>query len=165
MFTTHQIIESGYCQRVGLEGRLRWFGALLYKLLYCFIFSNRSTYYLFTDGSVVKNPPAIQETQETWVWSLDQEDPVEEEITTYSSILAWKIPWIEEPGGLQSKRSQRIRHNWVIWAQHIVDLQYCVSFRYTAKWFSYNYIYIFLLIFFSIKGYYNILNRVPCTIQ
>ena len=165
MFTTHQIIKSGYCLRVGLGGRLRWFGTLLYILLYCFVFLIKRMHYLFTDGSVVKNLPAMQETQETLVRSLDQEDPMEEEITTYSSIVSWKILWIEEPGGLQSKRSQTVRHNWVIWAQHIVDLQYCVSFRYTAKWFSCKYIYIFFLIFFSIIGYYNILNRVPCTIQ
>ena len=42
---------------------------------------------------------------------LGQEDPLEEEITTHSSILAWKIPWTEEPGGLQSMESQRVRHN------------------------------------------------------
>ena len=43
--------------------------------------------------------------------SLKGEDPLEEEMTTHSSILAWKIPWIEEPGGLQSMRSQRLRHD------------------------------------------------------
>ena len=49
--------------------------------------------------------------QETWVRSLGQEDPLEEEIATYSSILAWEIPWTEEPGGLQSKGSQRVGHD------------------------------------------------------
>ena len=53
----------------------------------------------FPGGSVVKNLPAIQET---WVRSLGWEDPVEEGMATNSSILAWKIPWTEEPGGLQS---------------------------------------------------------------
>ena len=42
----------------------------------------------------------MQETQEAWVWSLDQEDPLEKEMATYSSIPAWEIPWTEEPGGL-----------------------------------------------------------------
>ena len=51
----------------------------------------------------VKNPPAMQETQETWVWSLNWEDSLEKEMATHSSILAWKIKWTEEPGGLQSK--------------------------------------------------------------
>ena len=53
---------------------------------------------------VVKNPP-VHETQETWVLSLDQEDPQEEEMASHSSTLAWKIPWTEEPGGLQSMGS------------------------------------------------------------
>ena len=63
----------------------------------------------FPSGSVVKNPPAMQET---WVWSLGQEDPLEKEMATLSSILAWKIPWTEEPGGLQTIGLQRVRHDW-----------------------------------------------------
>ena len=51
----------------------------------------------------------MQETQETWVQSVGQEDPLEKEMATYSSILAWRIPWTEEPGGLQSMRSKRSR--------------------------------------------------------
>ena len=50
----------------------------------------------------VKNPPAMLKTQEMQVWSLGQEDPMEEEMATYSSILASEISWTEEPGGLQS---------------------------------------------------------------
>ena len=53
---------------------------------------------------MVKNPPAMQE--ETKVRSLGQEDPLEKEMTTHSSILTWKIPWTKEPGGLQSMASQ-----------------------------------------------------------
>ena len=49
---------------------------------------------------MVKNPPAIQEPQETRVRSLSLEDPLEEGLTTHSNILAWRIPWTEEPGGL-----------------------------------------------------------------
>ena len=56
----------------------------------------------------------MQETQETWVQSLGWEDPLEEEMATHSSIIAWKIPWTEEPGGLQSMRSQRLGHYLVI---------------------------------------------------
>ena len=59
----------------------------------------------------VKNLPKIQETQETWVRSLGWEDPLGEEIATHSTILAWKIPWPEEPGGLESSGSQRVGHN------------------------------------------------------
>ena len=53
----------------------------------------------------------VQETQEVWVQSLVGEYPLEEEIATHSSSLAWEIPWTEEPGGLQSTGLQRIRHN------------------------------------------------------
>ena len=53
----------------------------------------------------------MQEMQETWVQSLGQEDPLEEEMVTHSSILAWKIPWTEEPGRLLSTGSQRVRHD------------------------------------------------------
>ena len=59
----------------------------------------------------VKNPPAMQETQEMRVRSLGQEDPLEEGMATHSSILAWRIPWTEVPGGLQSMGSQRVRHS------------------------------------------------------
>ena len=51
---------------------------------------------------MVKNPLQVQEAQETRVQSLGQEDPLEEEMATHSSILAWRIPWTEKPGGLQS---------------------------------------------------------------
>ena len=53
----------------------------------------------------------MQEIEEMWVQSLGQEDPLEEGMATHSSILDWKIPWTEEPGGLQSTRSQRVRHD------------------------------------------------------
>ena len=51
--------------------------------------------------------------QETWVRSLGREDPLEKEMATHSSIFAWRIPWTEEPGGLQSMESQTVRNNWV----------------------------------------------------
>ena len=56
-------------------------------------------------GSVVKKLPVMQET---WVQSLSWEDPLEKGMATHSSILAWRIPWTEEPGGLQPMRSQRV---------------------------------------------------------
>ena len=52
--------------------------------------------------------------QETQIQSLCQEDPLEKVMATHSSILAWRIPWTEEPGGLQSMGLQRVGHNWVI---------------------------------------------------
>ena len=67
----------------------------------------------FPGDSVVKNPPTMQETQ---VRSLGQEDPQEECMATHSSILAWRIPWAEEPGRLQSTALQIVRHDWRDWA-------------------------------------------------
>ena len=60
---------------------------------------------------VVKNPPASDAAQEMGVVSLGWEDPLEEETATHSSTLAWRIPWTEEPGGLGSLGSQRVRHD------------------------------------------------------
>ena len=59
---------------------------------------------------MVKNLPDNAE-DDTWVQSLGQEDPLEEAMATHSSILAWRIPWTEEPGGLQSIASQRVAHD------------------------------------------------------
>ena len=59
----------------------------------------------------VKNPLSMQETQEIRVQSLGWEDPLEESRATHSGILAWRIPWTEEPGGLQSVGLQRVRHD------------------------------------------------------
>ena len=60
-------------------------------------------------AQMVKNLPAVQ--QKAWVHSLSWEDPLEEGMATHCSILAWRIPWTEEPGGLQSMGSHRVRHN------------------------------------------------------
>ena len=65
----------------------------------------------FPGGSVVKNLPAMEETQETQVQSLGREDPLEEDMATHSNVLVWRIQWAEEPDGLQSMASQRLRHN------------------------------------------------------
>ena len=59
-------------------------------------------------SQTVKNPPAVQETR---VQFLGQEDPLEKGMAAHSSILAWRIPWIEEPGGVQSMGLQRIGHD------------------------------------------------------
>ena len=63
----------------------------------------------FLGGAVVNNPPANAEDQ---VWSLGQEDPLEEEMAAHSSTLAWEMPRTEEPGGLQSMGSDRVGHDW-----------------------------------------------------
>ena len=75
----------------------------------------------------VNNSPVMQETQ---VWSLGWENPLKEEMAIHSSILAWKIPWTEELGGLQSKGSQRVGHGWVTKHKHrfyFIKKNICVS--------------------------------------
>ena len=72
------------------------------------------TYFIYgasLEAQTVKHLPAMQEMQETEVQSLGQEDPLEKEMATGSSILAWRIPWTGKPGGLQSMGSQRVRHD------------------------------------------------------
>ena len=76
-------------------------------------FYNLIWHFISRGQSVVKNPPAMQEA---YVRSLGQEDPREEGMTTHSSILARSIPWTEEPGGLPSMGSQKVRHDWSNWA-------------------------------------------------
>ena len=100
------------------------FGDVLFNLLINLIWLCSSVLYLMTGtpkiwglpwGSVVKNLPAIQETQ---IWFLGWEDPLEKGMATHSSILAWRIPWTGEPGGLQSMGSHRVNtterltHTW-----------------------------------------------------
>ena len=75
--------------------------------------------------------------QETWVWSLGRKDPLEKEMATHASILAWRIPWTEEPGGLQSIGLQRARRDretdgmasklssFVVFRIHLVHISSC----------------------------------------
>ena len=60
-------------------------------------------------GQKVKNLPTMRET---WVWSLGRGDPLEKGVATHSSIFVWRIPWTEEPGGIQSMGSRRVRQDW-----------------------------------------------------
>ena len=92
----------------------RDFGNQENKICYCFHFF--PIYLPWSYGTrsslvaqMIKLLPAMWET---WVWSLGWEDPLEKEMATHSSILAWRIPWTEKPGGLQSMGSQRVVHDW-----------------------------------------------------
>ena len=88
--------------------------------------------------------------QETWVQSLGREDPLEKEMATHSSILAWRIPWTEEPCRLQCTGSQRVRHDWVtspyddsrsslLIISGTMDVESCQNiFLYLVRW-SYNF--------------------------
>ena len=74
----------------------------------------------FPEAQMVKNPPAIQDTQ---IWSLGWEDPLQVSIATHSSIFAWKIPWIEDPGGLHTVHGvTKSQTQLSDWAQHSYNI-------------------------------------------
>ena len=94
---------------------------------------------------MVKYLPVLPET---WVWSLRQEDPWEEEMATHFSILAWRIPWTEEPGGLQSIGLQRVGHHWVTKYSTCMYVCVCVCVcAVTSILYIYIYIYIYTSVF------------------
>ena len=88
--TTQQQQQQGLSQRIAYSRRFRGASSMV---------------------QWVNNSPAMQETQETLFQSLGWKDPLEKEMATHSSILAWEIPWTEEPGKLQSTGLQRVRHD------------------------------------------------------
>ena len=79
------------------------------NIWFCIFFSATSLSWTSLVAPAIKNLPAMRETQ---VQSLGREDPLEKAMATHSSILAWRIPWTEEPGRLQSTGLQRVRHDW-----------------------------------------------------
>ena len=79
---------------------------------------------------VVKNPPVNGGDIKTWVRSLGQEDPLEEAMATHSTILAWRIPCTEEPGGLHSMGLQRVSHDWSDLACMHIDTLTAMSANY-----------------------------------
>ena len=86
--------------------------------------SEFSACFLVAQG--VKNLPAVQETQ---VRSLGQEDPLEKGMATHCSIVAWRIPWTEEPGGLRSLGLQRVGHSWVTNTHKPAALSYLLPYQ------------------------------------
>ena len=130
----------------------------------------------FLGGSEVKNLPIMQETQ---VWSLGWEDPLEKEMATHSSIRAWEIPWTEEPGGLQSigvtksgtqlsswagiytvslySFTSKCKYILMLFYWSVIDLHCCVNYCCTEKWFSYAYmcVYIYTYCFLNILFHYG----------
>ena len=92
------------------------------------------------EAQMVKNPPAMRGT---WVWvrSLGWEDPLQKEMATCSSILAWGIPWTEEPGGLESTGSQRVRHDSV--TEHTQHRQMLVSIFHQSRIFNQDIMLLF----------------------
>ena len=100
--------------RVSFTGSLRerfffFFSFTISSLIWLLFISLSCLTALALVVHMVKNMPGVQKTQ---VRSLGQEDPLEKRMATHSSILAWRTSWTEEPGGLQSMVSQRVRHDW-----------------------------------------------------
>ena len=109
-FSTSLLVSSIFLER-NLDWNLFW----KFHLNITWVFNQRDLektficIWDFPGGSVVKNPPA---KKEMWVQSLGWDDPLEEEMATYSILHSWRIPWTEEPHRLQFMGSQRVRHNW-----------------------------------------------------
>ena len=107
-FKTHHVLSNSLCPH----------GLLSTRLLCQWNFSDKNTgmgcHFLFQGifldlvAQTVKKPPAMRDT---WIWSLGWDDPLEKEIAIHSSILAWRIPWTEEPGRPQSMGLQRLWHD------------------------------------------------------
>ena len=107
--SVHGIFQA----RVLEWGAIAFSDLLLRMWIYC-----KRIYWSSLVAQMVKHPPAMLET---WVQSLGWEDPLEKEMATHSSILAWRIPWTEGPDRLQSMGSQSVRHDWAT----SLSLSYC----------------------------------------
>ena len=105
-------------------------------------------------AQMIKNLPVMQET---WVRSLGQEVPLEKEMVTHSSILAWRIPWTEELGKLQSMGLQRVRHDWAtntLWLNLIFLSTFCIR-GYIILYNIYIYLY-YTVLYVYIYIYYTV---------
>ena len=96
-------------ETMGKISRERSLWSRIFSTMFLFLLLLNNTLSVSPVAQGLKRLPAMQET---WVWSLDWEDPLEKEMPTHSCILAWRIPWTEEPGGLQSMGLQRVGHDW-----------------------------------------------------
>ena len=103
---------------------------------------------------MITNLPVVQETR---VWSLGQENPLEKGMATHSSILAWRIPRTEEPGGLQFIRSQRVGHNWSEWVWIVACLA-PVSMRFPRQEYWHG-------LSFSSPGFFVTQGWNPCLLH
>ena len=105
---------------------------LFFLILMSFFLENISaSRYVYTCGGISVKEPTYQckRHNETGVQTLAREDPLEEDMTTHSNVLSWRIPWTEEPGGLQSIGSQRVRQDWSDLASMHTYRHICFSFK------------------------------------
>ena len=119
------LISFLYVWLSSFPSTIYWRGCLCPIVYSCLLYKNKVSigalvyfwaFYLvplvFRASLVAQRVKRLLAMRETWVRFLGQEDPLEKEIATHSSILAWKIPWMEKPGRLQSMGSQRVGHDW-----------------------------------------------------
>ena len=111
-FLIWRIIALQYC--VGFHHISTWISQQYMK---------SSTFLASLEAQRLKRLPPMQAT---WVWSLGWEDPLEKEMATHASILAWRIPWTEELGRLQSTGSQRVGHDWAISLSFHFSIFHCI---------------------------------------
>ena len=110
------LVKTGFCDVISDS----WNS---FTFLFCICLLHYGIYYRASlVAQRLKRLPPMQETQ---VQSLGREDPLEKEMVTHSSILAWTIPWMEKPGGLQSTRSQRVGHDWATSLSYITGQNVC----------------------------------------
>ena len=107
---------------------VRWWRTEKPGMLQFMLRSQRVRHDLATASLVAQTVKCLPTMQETQVWSLGQQVPLEREMATHSRILAWKIPWMEEPGRLQSMGSQRVGQNWAT-SLHFPSLRHCTMAR------------------------------------
>ena len=128
LFYNHKMLINNTMDNISLFGLTRlkfsWISSKSHRYSYLFL-TNVPT----SLQSALKTVKCLPTVRETWVPSLGQEDPLETEMANHSSTLAWKIPWTEEPGGLQSMGSQRVGHDWAtslsLYCQ--TSLSFCVD--------------------------------------
>ena len=124
--------EMNSWERVRQSGTLYLFVNYIYIYIYIYIYLFIYLFTLcFTGGSDGQELPGMQET---WVRSLGWEDPLEEGMATNFSVLAWRIPWTEEPGGLQSMQVQRVRHDWETFIHFFIFRCTGPSLWYACSW-------------------------------
>ena len=138
---------------------------------YC-VFHSPGHHWASLVAQMVKNLTAMQES---WVWSLGWENPLEEGMATHSSILAWRIPWTEDPGRLQSMGSRRVRHNWT--HTHTYT---CIYVHVSHSWDHTGYEFLAFLFhlavhyklllaccdhhWYSILPFYNLVSHIPVVV-
>ena len=158
-----------WCEYLNLLPSLKWVVCLIIEV--CFLKSSLCTldknplsnmwFVASLVAQVVKNLPAMQEMQ---VWSLNREDPLEKRMATHSSILAWRIPWTEEPSGLHSMGLQRVVHDRttnIFTLSHSPCLRFVFSFFFLrVKVFHFDEVGVFLVFYLGNFCHSNALRKI-----